>query len=285
MKVLIAALAALAVMPAAAQARVFGVAGTPAQYLSLPALHPSVLADYVPFGSDVVPTLQTDRELHATAMFTWTSISTLSLEQVAAGDADAYIIRTAEAIRAYRGPVYIRFDQEMNGGWFSWGGDPAGFVAAWRHVWDVLHRYGASNARLIWGPDLLASETLSMWQTATAPYWPGSPYVSLVGPTMVEFAFESSCEVACRFERIDWLHATYAKPVWLAETKVDAAERYVWLRSLHQALAVRPWVTGVIWSLTPSRGQALGQPGVGNMDWQLSDDPFARSLLKAALAS
>jgi len=119
----------------------------------------------------------------------------------------------------------------------------------------------------------------------TAPYWPGSSYVDVIGPTMVEFQSESNCEVDCRFERIDWLHDTFKKPVWLAETKVDAAERFPWLRSLRTALAASPWVTGVIWSETPSEAQIKHQPGVGDMNWSLAYSALSRKLLSAAIGA
>jgi beta-mannanase len=278
-------LAALIVLPAAADARAFGIAGTAEQYTALKALHPTVRADYIEYGDDLVPSLQTDRRVHAVAMITWTDNSSLTLSAITDGQTDAYLRREARAVRAYRGLVYIRFAQEMNGNWFPWSGDPAVFVSAWRHIWNVFHATGATNIRWIWGPDLLTNDDASQYATDTAPYWPGGRYVNIVGPTMVEFAFESNCEVACRFARIDWLHATFNKPVWLAETKVDGAERYSWLTTLRTTLASRPWVSAVIWSETTSRAQATGQAGVGDMDWSLTDDPFARRLLAQTIAS
>jgi hypothetical protein len=275
---------AFALLASSAQARVFGIAGTAAQYRQLHSMHPSVRADYVAFGADFVPSLQTDRSLHATALITWTSVATTSLEAIAAGSSDSYIERTARAVRSYRGPVYIRFDQEFNGNWFPWSGDPAGFVAAWRHIWHVFQQAGATNVRWVWGPDMLHDLTLTQWEAVSA-YWPGAAYVNVVGPTMVHFAFETNCDVACLFGRIDWLRATYDKPIWLPETKVDAAERYAWISALGTELETRPWVSAVVWSETPSRGQADGQPGIGNMDWTLIDDPQARALLRRALSA
>jgi hypothetical protein len=268
---------------AAPRVRQLGIAGTSDQYLALRSLHPSIRADYIEFGEDLTSTLQADRRLRATAMITWTDNAQLTLAQIAAGRSDGYVRRMARAVRSYRGLVYIRLAQEMNGNWFPWSGDPAAYVDAWRHIWAVFHGVGASNVRWIWGPDLLTYDTPERYAAVTAPYWPGSQYVNIVGPTMVEFQYESNCEVACRFTRITWLHATFGKPVWLAETKVDAAERYAWLQSLAPALAAAPWVTAVIWSETASRGEAAGQPGVGDMDWSLTNDPQARRLLRQAL--
>ena len=283
MRKLIGAIVALALVPAVAQARVIGIAGTAEQYTALASLHPSVRANYIEYGQDLGPTLSLDSSLHATAMITLTDNSALTLQAIVAGQTDAYLRQTARVVRRYRAPVFIRLAQEMNGDWFPWSGDPALYVAFWRHVWRVFHAAGATNVRWIWGPDLLSYRDQPTFEAATAPYWPGGRYVDLVGPTMVEFAYETNCEVACRFARIDWLHTTFLKPVWLAETKVDAAERYAWLKSLRPALAASPWVTGVIWSETTSLAEQNGGAGVGDMNWSLTTDPFARVLLRQAV--
>jgi Glycosyl hydrolase family 26 len=281
MKALVATMVVCALTAASAQARSFGIAGTSQQYRALAAMQPSIRSQFLTFGSDLAPDLMSDRALRATAMLTWNPWTT-SLSQITAGAADGYLRRSASEIRAYRAPVYIRFAGEMNGNWFPWSSDPSAFVAAWRHIWRVFRSAGANNVRWIWAPDLVTYEPLTQW-ASVASYWPGARYVDVIGPTFVEFASESSCEVACRFARIDRLHAAYGKVVWLAEAKVDQAERYPWLKSLRAALATRPWVAAVIWSETPSRGQALGQPNTGNMNWSLTSDPLARSLLSAAL--
>src|ERR1700690_1244566 len=116
-------LVALAATPAA-QARMFGLSGTPAIYRALAAMAPSVHADFVGFGEQVTPLLQADSRLHATAMITWDP-NAVSLSSIAEGADDAYLKSVAQEIRSYGRPVYIRFAQEMNGNWFAWGGQPA----------------------------------------------------------------------------------------------------------------------------------------------------------------
>lgn len=278
-------LVAVLALPAAAQARMLGIAGTPDQFQALASMHLKIRANYIEYGSEITSTLDADRALHATAMITLTDNSALTLGAIVSGSTDSYLRATARVVKAYRRPVYIRLAQEMNGDWFPWSGDPALYVSFWRHVWRVFHAAHAANVRWIWGPDLLTYRDQPTFEAATAPYWPGDRYVNIVGPTMVEFAFESNCEVDCRFQRIDWLHSSYGKPVWLAETKVDAAERYAWLESLKPALAAAPWVRAIVWSETTSRAQENGQPGVGDMNWSLTADPFARRLLSAAAAA
>jgi hypothetical protein len=264
---------------AATPTRQLGIIGTAAQFSATKQLHPSIRGGYVTFGDDLAEALEIDHSLGATAYITWTDEQGGTLAQICAGDEDAYLRREADAVRAYGRVVYIRFAQEFNGNWFAWSGDPVAFVAAWRDIWTVFQDAGATNVRWVWGPDLLTNDDATQYAAATAPYWPGSKYVNVLGPTMVEFAYQSNCEVACRMARIGWLHATYDKPVWLAETKVDLAEAKPWLRSLDTTLAIRPWITAVAWSETPSREEALGQVGTGNMDWELPGYPPLERLL------
>src|SRR5205807_106268 len=70
-----------------------------------------------------------------------------TLASIIAGRHDAYIRRSARALRAYGKPVLLRFAQEMNGTWYPWaeranGNRPGQFATAWRHVWRIFARQG-----------------------------------------------------------------------------------------------------------------------------------------------
>lgn len=49
-------------------------------------------------------------------------------------------------------PVVVRFGQEMNGGWFPWGQQPAAYIAAFRTVADAVHRI-APGSDMMWAPN------------------------------------------------------------------------------------------------------------------------------------
>ena len=100
--------------------------------------------------------------------------STASLSAIAAGSDDAWIATQAHAIKAFGHRVYLRLAPEMNGDWYRYSGDPAAYVAAWRHVWHVFHQAGVSNVTWVWCPNLTPADN---WDS----YYPGRAYVDVIG--------------------------------------------------------------------------------------------------------
>jgi beta-mannanase len=105
------------------------------------------------------------------------------LSDVLAGTYDSYIRKFAEAAKSWGHPFFIRFNWEMNGGWFPWSegvnGNKSGeFVAAWRHVHDIFTSVGASNVSWVWCPNVDPTNKL---QTSVASNYPGDEYVDWTG--------------------------------------------------------------------------------------------------------
>ncbi|HEY4779527.1 MAG TPA: glycosyl hydrolase, partial [Solirubrobacterales bacterium] len=104
------------------------------------------------------------------------------LSDIIEGHHDAYIRKFAEAAKAWGHPFFLRFDWEMNGGWFTWAeganGNKAGeYVAAWRHVHDIFTQVGATNATWVWCPNV---DPENQMQNLSALY-PGDAYVDWTG--------------------------------------------------------------------------------------------------------
>ena len=104
------------------------------------------------------------------------------LSDVIEGRHDAYIKKFAEAAKAWGKPFFLRFNWEMNGGWFAWAegvnGNKAGeYVAAWRHVHDIFTAVGATNATWVWCPNV---DPENQFQDLGALY-PGDDYVDWTG--------------------------------------------------------------------------------------------------------
>jgi hypothetical protein len=106
----------------------------------------------------------------------------ISLAAIAQGRYDSYLRSYAQAVRSLGHPVIISFGHEMNGAWYSWGNgrtSPADFVAAWRHIVDVFHGWGAFNVTWLWTINSLAGGPGQA--AAPATWWPGASYVNWVG--------------------------------------------------------------------------------------------------------
>ncbi len=122
--------------------------------------------------------------------FSWASQATpASLDQpdfqladVIAGAHDSYIREFAEGAREWGKPFFLRFNWEMNGGWFAWaegvnGNQPGEYVAAWRHVHDIFTQVGATNATWVWCPNVDPESKLQ----DLASLYPGDAYVDWTG--------------------------------------------------------------------------------------------------------
>jgi Glycosyl hydrolase family 26 len=104
------------------------------------------------------------------------------LSDVIEGRHDAYIRKFATAAAAWGKPFFLRFNWEMNGGWFAWAegvnGNRAGeYVAAWRHVHDIFTEVGATNATWVWCPNV---DPEGHFQKLAGLY-PGDAYVDWTG--------------------------------------------------------------------------------------------------------
>ena len=104
----------------------------------------------------------------------------VNLAETAAGAHDAEYRRVGERIVEAGYPdAIIRLGHEFNGLWAPWSsrGNEATFVAAWRHVHDVLSDV-SPEFRFDWTtmrPD---------WETWAPAAWPGDSYVDIVGLDM-----------------------------------------------------------------------------------------------------
>jgi mannan endo-1,4-beta-mannosidase len=272
-----------------------GITGTGAQYTTLrhQGLPLSIRATWESWSEGRSPEeiLNEDREMKATPLVNWEpddtanpSSPSYSLQAILEGRLDYYIRSWAETIKAYKKPVYLRFAHEMNGFWYPWSrSGPATYVAAWQHIWNIFHAIGAKNALFVWSPDGLIGQQPLHWQEGVVAWYPGTQYVNDIAMSTVAFASNVTYGEPYFFERLDFLHRHFNKPMILPEMKVTAAARYPWLRQLKTLLHHRSWIKALVWSETPSSAQKGGGFNTGNMDWSLIQDPEARKLLKAAV--
>lgn len=105
----------------------------------------------------------------------------------AAGNHDDYLRTIGSLAAAYPYPVYVRPWAEMNGDWApyqptaagdrAYGGTPAEFVAAWRHVVSTVRSAGGANIKWVFNP-----YAATYAQTTSVPsIWPGKAYVDVLG--------------------------------------------------------------------------------------------------------
>ncbi|MFJ4677235.1 glycoside hydrolase family 26 protein [Kitasatospora sp. NPDC088783] len=148
----------------------------------------------------------------------------ISLADIAAGQDDEYVRRTALAIRDLNVPVAISFAHEMNGHWYPWGTKQStaqDFVKAWRHLHDVFQDNGVSNVIWVWSPNVINPVPNVRLQ----PYYPGDGYVDWLG-VVGYYAKTGPHTFGTLFgPTLKEIRAFTSRPVLLAETASEPTPR------------------------------------------------------------
>ena len=101
------------------------------------------------------------------------------LRDIANGLYDRSLETWVREAAAWGHPFFLRFDWEMNGGWFSWGttasrqNSASDYVNAWRHFHDLADRAGAGNINWVWCPNVDPDAAF----TPFGEIYPGDTYV------------------------------------------------------------------------------------------------------------
>ncbi|RDU98616.1 glycoside hydrolase family 26 protein [Trinickia dinghuensis] len=139
---------------------------------------------YFPWRSGSAPafpdeTMQFDLKAGRTPVVTWACGD--SNANVAAGNDDPLIIATAQAVKQFGAPMFIRWYWEMNlpagtNNQDCMGESGAkGYIAAWKHIHDVFKAQGVTNVSWLWNPAGSSRNADSL------PYYPGDDYVDWIG--------------------------------------------------------------------------------------------------------
>lgn len=150
---------------------------------------PSIILSYKDFlQAPPLAELDAVNARGATPLLTWepwawgggVDQAAYALDRITLGDHDARLREWGQALAAWGKPVMLRFAHEMNGNWYPWAegvnGNQAGdYIAAWRHVHDVVAATGAANVQWVWSPNVPY-----FGSTDLAGLYPGAAYVDIV---------------------------------------------------------------------------------------------------------
>ena len=187
---------------------------------------------YYPWGNGTTPSFPTqsmedDLAKGRTPVVSWKCGDLDS--NVTAGVDDPLIINTAKAIKAFGAPVFIRWFWEMNipdsngqGNCLGSAG-ATGYIAAWRHIYDIFITEGASNVSWLWNPGS------NLDHPNPAPYYPGSGYVDWIGfDGYDKFSDDNFGSV---FNSFYVEFSPSGKPILIAETGECPTEQATYLQS------------------------------------------------------
>ena len=188
-----------------------------------------------------------------------------TLQKIIAGEFDVDLRAWAHEAKSFGSPILIEWGTEPNGNWFSWNGKwnggagegPRRYIAAYRHIVDLIRAEGANNLQWVWHVNWL-DEPEKKWNRFEN-YFPGGNYcdwvaLSAYGPTTPttrdeteSFAFKMR-EAYPRLMKI-----ALGKPIIIAELGCDLHNRHVdaanWAKSALEDLFSNRWpaIIGFCW--------------------------------------
>ncbi|WP_373057101.1 glycosyltransferase [Zunongwangia sp. H14] len=103
-------------------------------------------------------------------------------KNISEGQFDDYIKDFGKKLAAYQQPVFLRFAHEFDNPQYPWSSKgnntPEEFIAAWRHVYNLLQSVNAQQVMMVWNP----------WRPQfLQKYYPGDRYVDWIGITALDY--------------------------------------------------------------------------------------------------
>jgi hypothetical protein len=181
-------------------------------------------------------------------------VPNIGLWDIANGLYDAQLKASAQGVKDFGKPIIIGFAHEFNETYSPFFGDPAAYIAAWRHVHRIFTREGATNVQWLWPPNY-KSDRPDAPLTDHNLYYPGDDYVDWIGvygfnwgndftkgPGWVEFDYlfdEFLRNTACRYD----------KPLMVGPTaSVEGpGSKAQWIANLYRGVKNYPNIRAVVW--------------------------------------
>jgi len=190
---------------------------------------------------------------------------TFTLNKIIAGEFDVDLRAWAHDAKAFGSPILVEWGTEPNGNWFGWNGKwnggaaagPARYIAAYRHIVDLMRAEGADNLQWVWHVNWY-DEPEAKWN-AFENYFPGNNYCDWVALSAYGPITPKTSEGIESFRfKIDEAYprlTTVApnKPVIFAEFGCDLHNRHIdvvhWAQSALDDLFSNRWpaIIGFCW--------------------------------------
>lgn len=179
------------------------------------------------------------------------------LKEIIAGKHDTFFNNWFKECKKWKKEVYFRPGFEMNGDWFSWGGDPKNFVLAWKHMHALAQKEKCQNLKWVWSVNCQSFPTKDWNQIEF--YYPGNQTVDILGVDGYNWTNELPWRkdtLTKSFNQIfDQTMKTFkkiAKDKPILITEVSCAEtkplkKSKWINDFFKKLNKYPNVTGFIW--------------------------------------
>lgn len=179
------------------------------------------------------------------------------LKNIINGNFDSIIKMWARDIKSYGGPVMLRPLHEMNGTWYPWGGPvnsnkPEEFIEAWRHIYNIFKKEGATNVTWVWSVNN-QSVPAEKWHKISI-YYPGDEYVDWTSISGFNWGTSSEWSKWKTFNEgyIDIINelSNIKKPIIISEISCveNGGDKSKWIIEAFQNIKEKyPGIKGIIW--------------------------------------
>ena len=204
----------------------------------------------------------------------------VSLPSIADGSQDRYLRAFGAAIRGSGDAVMVSFAPEADGNWYPWGyghAPPSEFIAAFRHVHDVLTAAAPGQVTWVWQMSTLQGKHTK--PQVLASLWPGSRYVTLIG--LDGYFYLPGTTFATVFgTTITHIRMFTRTPMLITETAAGPLAGQAAKIPLLFAGVRSHGLLGLVWF---DRDQAGDDLGLYRQDWSLDGHPAALAAFRKAL--
>lgn len=212
-----------------------------------PQIHLTYFGWEDPWATDA--SLTEDRARGQISLVNWEPFGA-AFEDIVAGRYDDMLAQRGSEASKLAAPVFVDFAAEMNEE-EGWGGhDPELYIAAYRHVHDVVSRAAGDKVVWVWAPNNVDSEGAP----AALDYYPGDDVVDWTGidgynwgTAQEGFDWQSVESVfADVYDDLD----TLGKPIIIGETASaeDGGSKAAWIDSIAPTLRDRfPNIRALVW--------------------------------------
>jgi mannan endo-1,4-beta-mannosidase len=218
-------------------------------------------------------------------LWKWHDAKVKQLPRIVAGEFDGFFRKWAEDAKKDGRRVLLRFGFEFNGDWFTWAGDPKGYVRAWKRIRSIFAEVGADNVVWVWSPNITSHPGSP--ENRMHAYYPGDEHVDWVAVDGYNWGDDhkpwhkwTSFEGLFADVLDDFAKRYATKPVMIAETgcpEQDAGQKAAWVRATYKAILRRPQVRAVVWFNLDKRRE-------GELDFRVDSSPLSLAAFNETFA-
>lgn len=221
----------------------------------------------------------------STLLVTWMA-NGYNLDQINAGDADAYLRQYASDVKAYGKTIWLRPLHEANANWYSWGVSTTGAgntnakcIAAWKHIVQIFRDSAVTNVQWVWTTNATSEGS----GTSIMGTYPGDDWVDYNsidgynwGTAQSWSSWKSFADV---FTPAYTLLAARSKPIFIAEfsSSEHGGDKAQWISDMFSVLPGKfPRIFALMW---------FSQSKSAEADWAVDTSPESLAAWKAGIAA